>query len=83
MDFWIFDSLSDGSEKYLDHPKSKSQFVSRFWAFRIVFHYQKNLVKSYCGTQKLSRFQKNIFWTKIEIFGSEHAFFESPLQDII
>ena len=33
VDFWIFDSVLDGSEKYLDHPKSKSQFFIPFLGF--------------------------------------------------
>ena len=33
MDFWIFDSLQDGSDQNLDHPKSKSQFFIPFLGF--------------------------------------------------
>ena len=33
VDFWIFNSVSDGSEKYLDHAKSKSHFFTSFLGF--------------------------------------------------
>ena len=33
VDFWIFDSVRDGSDQHLDHPKSKSQFFIPFLGF--------------------------------------------------
>ena len=87
VDFWIYDSLSDGSEKYLDHPKSKSQFCIPFLDFSDSVSSPKKSGKKVMWYKKFIAIQKFRFLDKNrkfqQNFGSGHAFSEALLQDII
>ena len=62
MDFWIFDSLSQSSEKYLDHPKSKSQFFIPFLGFSDSVSSPKKILEKSDVVQKNYRDSKKIFF---------------------
>ena len=68
VDFWIFDSVSDGSDQNLDHPKSKSQFFIPFLGFSDSVPSPKKFGKKVMWRQKIIAIRKKIFWTKIGNF---------------